>query len=136
MATNWVIWDGDCGLCAWSIDRLMNLDKRGALTPVTAENCPTPPMTAELQEAAKHGVIFVPASGSVAIGADAVFAALRLTRGRWLSFLGWPPFIWLGRPVYGLIARNRGRISARFFGGKPCGIAHRSVAAEQKSSEN
>ncbi|MBL8049158.1 MAG: DUF393 domain-containing protein [Chthonomonas sp.] len=123
---NWVIWDGDCGFCAWSIDRLMARDRDHRLTPVTQQNCPNPPLTPELAAQAKTGVLLVDEQGRSWHGADAFLRARLMTKGGWWAApLLWPPIIWLGRLVYGVVARNRSRISQRFFGGHECGMNYR-----------
>lgn len=124
----WLIWDGDCGFCAWTLDWLMARKGSDRVTPVAQQLCPNPPLTPELAARAQSGLLLIEPGKPIKFGADAALQSLAWTQGFWAVFAKCfllPPFIFLARGAYAVIARNRGRISKRFFGGQACGINYR-----------
>lgn len=92
---------------------------------VPRQTCPTPPLTASLKERAASEVVVVDEQGHERGGADAVFFILRKTGAFWVWPFMLPPLIWFMRAGYRVVARNRGYISRKFFGGEVCSIADR-----------
>jgi predicted DCC family thiol-disulfide oxidoreductase YuxK len=107
-----ILWDGDCGFCHWSVDRLMSWDRKQKLRSIPRQQCPSPPMTDLLQDRTDREVVVITRSGEVLGGADAVFFVYGETRSRWIAaILRTPPFIWVARWVYRWVARNRATVS-------------------------
>lgn len=99
-----LIYDADCGFCQWSADRLMA--RRGPFDASPNSRHP------ELKERSKREIIVRLASGKELGGAYAVLFILQHTGWGWFAqLLSLPPFIWLLRAGYWVIARNRQRIS-------------------------
>jgi len=99
-----LIFDADCGFCQWSADRLM---ARGG--PFEASPNSLHP---EFKDRSSREVIVRLSSGVELGGADAVLFVLSKTGWGWFGvLLGKPPFIWLLRVGYWIIARNRQLIS-------------------------
>ncbi|MCG9894046.1 MAG: DUF393 domain-containing protein [Fimbriimonadaceae bacterium] len=129
MADHLLIWDGTCGFCAWSVERLMRWDaKTQRIRPVASEACPSPPLTPEILSQTRGQVVLVGPDGETTGGADALVKILELTGRPGLARLA-RPLLPLLRPGYRLVARNRHRLSKMFFGGKACGLENRSLDA-------
>lgn len=127
----WMVWDGECGLCSASAQWVRRKDRKGDFQIVTYQNCPRPPMTDEYFEMAKTRVLVFGRDGRMYPGADGVLFILENLKWGWLArVLRMPPFVWPLRLGYALVARNRGWISQKFFGGVACGMDNRYPEVE------
>ncbi|MEV0981106.1 DCC1-like thiol-disulfide oxidoreductase family protein [Streptomyces sp. NPDC049915] len=119
-----LLYDGDCGLCHWSVTRLRKLTGTTVrLLPWQAADLEAHRLT---ERDVTRAVQWIPAHGPVRAG-HAAFAA-------WLSTAagtGWravgrlltvPPISWTARGVYRLTAGNRGRIPGPWRQGASCRI--------------
>lgn len=128
---DWLLWDGQCGMCSHFAGVARRRDTRGRFEICAFQHCPTPPMTAEIMARCKREMVIVTASGEVLGGADAVLYSLHMTGGSWgIGILRAPPFIWLARIGYRLVATNRSLISKAFFGKQACGLENRMPSSE------
>ncbi len=103
------------------------MTRRGAqqiFTPVARQVAPSPPLTDSVNERASNEVVVVGDQKELG-GADAVFFVLRKTGAWWVWPLALPPLVWLMRVGYRVVARNRGYISQKYFGGQACDIPRR-----------
>ena len=82
-------------------------------------------MDDELYEGCKTAMYVVTPEGKRLRGADGALFAMKLTGSWFAAFMLLPPFIWLARAAYWLVARNRGFLSKTFFGGVACGMDNR-----------
>ncbi len=122
----WVLWDGSCGLCSWSVQRLRRLDRKRRLVFSQFQNAPSPPMRPGLEKRCLRELVVVAPDGRELGGARAVFFALHGTSLGWLAaWWSLPPFVWLASLAYRSIAGNRGWISKRFFKADACGLENR-----------
>ena len=123
---HWMIWDGECGLCSTTARWVRKKDRKKQFQIVTYQNCPRPPMTDDLYERCKTEMYVVTKEGKELGGANGVLFALQTVSWGWFAAV-WrvPPFLWLASGVYRLVARNRGWISQKFFGGVACGLDNR-----------
>lgn len=113
-------------MCAASIEWIRRHDRRQLFQSIPFQDCPTPPMTPEIFEGATSAVYVVSKEGQTYRGADAAFFILARTGWGWFArFLALPPFIWFARMAYSVVAKNRGWISQRFFGGEACRLDQR-----------
>lgn len=110
-----LIWDGDCGFCRRSVERLHHtVGEAIDYVPyqqrdINLRQIPTD----QLQET----VHFVDADGSVSQGAEAIFRACAHAPGGGRSlrlYQRFPPFRWASESVYRIVAQNRSFLS-RFF---------------------
>jgi predicted DCC family thiol-disulfide oxidoreductase YuxK len=110
--THWLIWDGDCGLCRRSVGWVRERDTRQVFRTSPFQETPSPPMTPELRERAKHAVQVVKPDGSVIEAGRAAACILEMIGWRWTARLMMFP---LFRPLtewgYRRVANNR-----QFFG--------------------
>lgn len=110
MGVDTCYYDGRCGLCRVSVRWLRRLDwaRRLAFVDMTSlrpEELPVAP------EQADRGMPMRTASGRVLVGFDAVRHALaRTPMGAPLAWVMYVPGVsWVGRRVYGMVARHRRR---------------------------
>lgn len=107
-----LIFDGDCGFCQWSADRLMRRDSKGLFTAVSRQRCPSPPMTPELAAQLGREIVVWTRDEKYLGGADAVFFFMQHTGWGFVArILALPPFIWIARIGYKIVAKNRLLIS-------------------------
>ncbi len=113
---HWLLWDGDCGFCERSV-RMLPLNRaQEPIVAVAYQEAPSPPMTPELAEACRHAVQFVFIDGRIKSGADALLEVLARTSWGWFArLLGIPPFVWVLRLGYPLVANNRQFFSRVIF---------------------
>jgi predicted DCC family thiol-disulfide oxidoreductase YuxK len=82
---------------------------------VPFQQAPSPPMTPELREACRRALHVLTREGQLLRGGRAALFVLERTRLAPLARVGWlPPFVWLVRLGYRLVADNR-RFFARFL---------------------
>jgi len=110
-------------LCSASVTYFQKRDSKGLFKPVTIKACPSPPMNDAIRERCTREMAVVRQGGEVLFGARAVLYLFSHTGWGWFArLLAVPPFVWPIQLGYLLIARNRGWISKRFFGGVACRI--------------
>ena len=127
---HWLIWDGECGLCSSTAKRIRQRDTQRKFQIVSYQNCPRPPMTDERFVRCRRELCLITSDGREMWGARAVFFALAETGSKiWKAWM-LPPLIWMAAGGYWLVARNRGLLSKRFFGGQECGLDNRYPEVE------
>jgi len=111
-----VVYDGHCGICRASMDRVEQM-YGPHVQRVDFRIVPAQEIHPSLSEERCQAQMFVVIDGQAYGGAEALARLLRLHRVyrfvAWLYFV--PPFGWLAERVYRLIARNRFRLS-KWFG--------------------
>lgn len=113
-------------MCSASAQYVRRRDPAKTFQIVQYQHCPSPPMTPEIYAGASSALYAISAEGEVFRGADGVLFTWEKTGGGWFArLLRYPPFIWIIRAGYWLVARNRGLISKLFFGGRACGLDNR-----------
>lgn len=119
-----LIWDGDCGFCQASVRWLSNRPRWvDNFTEAPRQRVQLPHFTDQMKERAGREVVLLFPDGRTLGGADAVFHILAKTGwGFFATLLGLPPFIYLMRIGYRVVANRRGKISQRWFGGEACAI--------------
>ena len=122
-----MIYDGDCGYCQWSVQRLAHRLNPEDWNIVAQQVCPNPPLNDELRALAPCGVIGVTPEARQRPAATPVlylWSLAPLTRPlAWL--LGNPVVLPLTQFGYRLVARNRHHISRIFFKGATCALPKR-----------
>lgn len=109
---HWVLWDGACDFCAWSMARLRRRDKHGQFRIAPFQSAPPELLERTTLDALGRGVHVFTADGRVLRGGRAVlFIGERLGYGWITRPLSLPPLVWGVEAVYWLIARLRGKIS-------------------------
>ena len=109
---DWLLWDGDCGLCALAAAYVRRRDTDGRLRVVPWQQAPSPPMTAPLAAACRRAVHVVTAQGQVLRGEGAVLHVLAaLGYRRWARVLAAAPGRWLLALGYRWVARHRAWLS-------------------------
>lgn len=128
-----IIWDGDCGFCQWSVQRLMRRDRHGRFDDVPRQRATQPPMTPELMERTSREVVVWTRDGELLGGADAVLFVLGETGWGFMArLLAKRPCIGLMRWGYRWVADHRLLISRLLRLPATCTI---SAAPRPKSSE-
>jgi predicted DCC family thiol-disulfide oxidoreductase YuxK len=109
---HWVLWDGACDFCAWSIARLRRHDREGRFRIAPFQGAPPELLQRVSPNALQRGVHVITADGRVLRGGRAVlFIGEQLGYG-WLARpLSLPPMVWAVEGVYWAIARLRGKLS-------------------------
>jgi predicted DCC family thiol-disulfide oxidoreductase YuxK len=109
---HWVLWDGACDFCAWSIAQLRRRDTQGRFRIAPFQSAPPELLERTTGRALQRGVHVFTADGRVLRGGRAVlFIGEQLGYG-WLTRpLSLLPMVWGVEGVYWLIARLRGKIS-------------------------
>ncbi len=108
----WVLWDGQCGLCRAAADWVRRRDRGGRLAVVAWQQAPSPPMTPALEAACRQAVQVVTRDGRVLAGAEAVVFVLgEVGWRRSARLLSRPPFRWVLGWGYRRVARHRGALS-------------------------
>ncbi|MFN7162365.1 MAG: thiol-disulfide oxidoreductase DCC family protein [Fimbriimonadales bacterium] len=109
---HWVLWDGACDFCAWSMARLRRRDVRGQFQIVPYQLAPAELLERTTADALGRSVHVFAADGRVLRGGRAVlFIGEQLGYG-WLTRpLSLPPMVWGVEGVYWVIARLRGKLS-------------------------
>lgn len=113
MGSNTVVYDADCGICAWSADWITR--HVPAVTVVSHTDYGVDEL----------GSVWLVREPEMLEGADAVARVLTMADDRWCRVLGrmmmLPVVVVVARAVYRLIARNRRRLS-RLFGLTACAV--------------
>jgi len=111
-SVHWVLWDGACDFCAWSIARLRRCDTQGRFRIVPFQSASPELLQRVSPNALQRGVHVITADGRVLRNGRAVlFIGEQLGYG-WLTRpLSLPPMVWVVEGVYWVIARLRGKLS-------------------------
>ncbi len=111
-ARHWLIWDGQCDLCAWSVAWVRQRDGRALFQAVPFQNLP-PELQAQVDpDSFSRSVHVITADGRVLRAGRAVLFILEQLGYRWIvRALSLPPFVWLVELGYAIVARNRRRLS-------------------------
>ena len=111
-SVHWVLWDGACDFCAWSIARLRRRDTQGRFRIVPFQSAPPELLQRVCPNALRRGVHVIAADGRVLRSGRAVlFIGEQLGYG-WLTRpLSLPPMVWVVEGVYWIVARMRGKLS-------------------------
>jgi predicted DCC family thiol-disulfide oxidoreductase YuxK len=111
-SVHWVLWDGACDFCAWSIAWLRRHDTQGRFRIVPFQSAPPELLQRFSPNALRRGVHVITADGRVLRSGRAVlFIGEQLGYG-WLTRpLSLPPMVWVVEGVYWVIARLRGKLS-------------------------
>lgn len=114
---DWLLWDGECGLCAAAAAWVARRDRAGRLAVVPYQQAPSPPMNAALADECRRAVHLVTGRGEVLRGEEAVVSVLATLGYRRLARLaGAGPGRWLVAVAYRWVSRHR-RWLSRFVGG-------------------
>lgn len=109
-ASGLLIYDGDCGFCTAAARRFGDLAHGSAsVQPWQALELGDYGLT----EAQANSAVYWVADGTAHAGADAVAHSLQALALPWRlvgRVLATPPFIWIGRLIYPVVARNRHRL--------------------------
>ena len=106
-----VFYDGGCSMCVGVTGWLSRIDNQKQFRLEPYQNSELLSQYPQINPAdCEHELHLITEKGKVLHGADAVFEIWRKTK-HWSNFMGsvlrLPPFIWLARPMYRFIARNR-----------------------------
>ena len=125
---HWLLWDGDCGLCAAAAAWVERRDGAGRFAVVAWQRAPSPPMNSALAAACRQAVHVLTCDGRMLAGEAAIFFVLsELGWPRWARLVGRPPLARLAAVAYRAIARHRGRLSALLGLSSACDAEDRSV---------
>ena len=116
-----VIYDGDCGFCQWSAERLGRRFRSGEYRMVPRQKAASLGISTEKLEEGRGKVMLLSPDGAVLGGHLAVLKVYEVTG---LGAIAWilaaPPFGWVLSAGYWVIARNRRHISRLFFRNQAC----------------
>jgi predicted DCC family thiol-disulfide oxidoreductase YuxK len=105
----WLIWDGNCEFCRRSVAWVKARDRDHVFRALPYQDAPSPPMTPELLERARHAVqVVLPDGTEIEAGRAVAFVLNALGYRRLARMMGWRwmrPLIEMG---YRWVARNRG----------------------------
>ena len=106
---NWLIWDGECGLCRRSVEWVRAHSGEDAFRITPYQTCPSPPMTPQLRADAERSVQVLTSDGQRLSGGRAVLFILRTVgwHPRLVAIGAHPPLIWAVELGYQVVARNR-----------------------------
>ncbi|MFQ3610249.1 MAG: DUF393 domain-containing protein [Fimbriimonadales bacterium] len=111
-AQNWLLWDGECDFCAWSVARVRARDRNQQFRVVPFQSAPPELLQKVNPHQLLRGVHVISREGRVFRAGRAVLFIMEQLGNRWLArILSLPPLIWGVELGYWLIARNRKRIS-------------------------
>jgi len=107
-----LIWDGECGFCEYSKNRLHRMDGKNRFVDVTNYEFTSGDLDnkskAELDARTRREVLLQLPDGKILGGADAILTLLSIIRTPWFyKTLKSPPFIYPARWVYRWIANHR-----------------------------
>lgn len=111
-----LLYDGECGLCNWAVQRLLRSDLTGHLhyAPLQSEPAQAYLRRQGLPVADFASLVFVPdwsdsARGNYRLRTDGVLEACAVVGGGWWRTVGWTRFIpaALRDGIYRLVARSR-----------------------------
>lgn len=116
-----VIFDGDCGFCQWSAEKLGRRFRPGEYRMVPRQKAAGLGISAEKLEEGKGKVMLLCPDAKVLGGHLAVLKVYEVTgMGVLARILAAPPFGWVLGLGYKVIACNRRHISRLFFRNQAC----------------
>ena len=108
MTRHLLLWDGACGFCRRTVDRVRRRDREHRFDIVPYQHAPSPPMTPELAAECKNAVHVLTADGRLLrAGRASLFVLAETGHPTLARLLGLPPFVWLVELGYGIVARHR-----------------------------
>ncbi len=111
-APHWLLWDGECDFCAWSVARIRQRDQRGMFRIVPFQIAPPEVLQRVNPNNLLRGVHVITNEGRVYRAGRAVLFIMEQLGNRFLArLLMRAPFVWLVELGYWIVARNRKRIS-------------------------
>ncbi len=111
----WLLWDGECGFCAWTVQQVRRRDRRGRFRDVPSQSAPAELLTDEVRRACRGAVVVITPEGRVLRAGRAVlYIGTELGYGRLTRPLSLLPMVWLVELGYWLVARMRGVLSRWF----------------------
>jgi len=116
-----VLYDSTCALCAGSKRRLESWRTASSLRFVAIQTPEAKALLPGIPEGQLLGAMHVIEDGRVTSGADGWFRIMRAAP-LWMAWISWITPLFLARPVYRLIARNRYRWFGRVCEGGTCSI--------------
>lgn len=108
MTRHWLLWDGDCGLCAAAAAWVKRRDGAGQFHVVAWQEAPSPPMTSALAATCAQAVQVLADDGTLHGGERAVLFVLGALV--WPRLARWgvrPPLRWLLAGGYRWVAGHR-----------------------------
>lgn len=113
---NYVLWDGECGICAHLAAFTRRSDRKQMFQVMPYQQAPSPPMTPDIQKACQTSMHVITSDGMVLRAGRASLYVMQHTGWGWIAkMLSLPPFIWGVEAAYWLFARNRRWISRILF---------------------
>ena len=104
-----LLYDADCGFCQWSVNQLKRRDPQNEFTYLPSIDFPG--ISQELVEQSQREIVLF-YKGCQLNGADAALKLYcHLKPWSPLQIFKLPPFIWIARVIYRIIANNRQTIS-------------------------
>ncbi len=104
-----VFYDADCALCRASARRIARMDRRGECLFVDANDPRSTGLAPGLPREPLRALLVCDDQGNLFVGFDAVRRLMSLSP--WSRLLSLPLYLsgiaWLGRHVYGVLARHR-----------------------------
>jgi predicted DCC family thiol-disulfide oxidoreductase YuxK len=118
-ARHLLLWDGTCGFCRRIIDWVARHDTRGRFAPLPYQDASESVVGPDVRRASAEALHVITTAGRVLrAGRASLFVLGEIGWPRTARVLARPPFVWAVELGYGLVARNRGRIS-RWFPNSP-----------------
>jgi predicted DCC family thiol-disulfide oxidoreductase YuxK len=100
-----LLYDGDCGFCQWSVDQLHKRDPQNIFDYIPAHTYPN--LTETLEKQSHREVILIQDNKTFGGADGALKLYCKLKPWTPLQIFRVPPFLWLARGVYRIIANNR-----------------------------
>ena len=114
-----LLWDGNCGFCRRIITWVARHDTRRRFESLPYQEAAASLVGPEVRRASADALHVVTTGGRVLkAGRASLFVLGEIGWPLTARVLMWPPFVWGVELGYGLVARNRGRIS-RWFPNSP-----------------
>lgn len=116
-----VIYDGDCGFCQWSAEKLSRRFKPGDFRMVARQKAGGLDLDPKRLEEGRGKVLLLTPDNDLLGGHLAVMKVYEVTGwGFFARLLTLPPIGWMMAAGYWVIARNRHHISRIFFKNQSC----------------
>lgn len=116
-----IIYDGDCGFCQWSAERLGKRFPENSYRMVARQRAMNLGIDPLMLEEGRAKVLLLTPEGKMLSGHIAVMKVMEVTGwGSFARLLVKPPFGWILRAGYRLVAQNRQLISKVFFKNQVC----------------
>lgn len=113
---DWMLWDGECGLCGRVAAWVRWKDVGGRFRVVPYQKAPSPPMTPALYAACEHAVHVVRADGTVLrAGRATLYLFSQIGYAPITQILMLPPLLWTVEILYKIVANHRDFFANFFF---------------------